>query len=48
MVAAVYTDATIAIPLLVGAILQEGKISLRRKRRSFSWEGDRLKSIEFN
>ena len=45
--AAVYTDATIALPLLVGAVLQEGKISLRRKRRSFSWEGDRLKSIEF-
>jgi len=46
--AAVYTDATIALPLLVGAILQEGKISPRRKKRSFSWEGDRLKSIEFN
>jgi deoxyhypusine synthase len=45
--AAVYIDATIALPLLVGAVLQEGKICNRRKRRRFIWKGDRLKSIQF-
>ena len=45
--AVVYMDATIALPLLVGAILQEGKIYRRRKRRRFIWEGDRLKAIKF-
>ena len=45
--AAVYMDATIALPLLVGAILQEGKIYRKRKRRRFIWEGDRLKLIKF-
>jgi deoxyhypusine synthase len=45
--AAVYTDATIALPLLVGAILQEGKIYRERKRRRFLWKGEELKSIQF-
>ncbi|MCX8117340.1 MAG: deoxyhypusine synthase family protein [Desulfobacterota bacterium] len=45
--AAVYMDATVALPLLVGAILQEGKVYKKRKRRKFLWEGDRLKSILF-
>jgi deoxyhypusine synthase len=45
--AAVYMDATVALPLLVGAILQEGKVYRKRKRRRFLWEGDRLKSIQF-
>jgi len=45
--AAVYMDATIGLPLLVGAILQEGKIYRERKRRCFKWEGDHLKSIQF-
>ena len=45
--AAVYMDATIALPLLVGAILQEGKVHRKRKRRRFLWQGDRLKSIQF-
>jgi deoxyhypusine synthase len=45
--AAVYMDATVALPLLVGAILQEGKVYRERKRRRFLWEGDRLKSIQF-
>ncbi len=45
--AAVYMDATVALPLLVGAILQEGKAYRKRKRRSFLWEGDRLKSVQF-
>jgi deoxyhypusine synthase len=43
---AVYVDATIALPLLVGAILQEGQVYRKRKRRHFRWEGDRLKSIQ--
>ncbi len=45
--AAVYIDATIALPLLVGAILQEGKAYRKRKRRCFVWDSDRLKSIQF-
>ena len=45
--AAVYMDATVALPLLVGAIFQEGKICQKRKRRQFIWEADRLKSIKF-
>jgi deoxyhypusine synthase len=45
--AAVYMDATIALPLLVGAILQEGKAFRKRRRRRFRWEGDRLKSVQF-
>jgi len=45
--AAVYIDATVALPLLVGAILQEGKVYRKRERRRFLWEGDRLKSVQF-
>jgi deoxyhypusine synthase len=45
--AAVYVDATIALPLLVGAIIQEGKVYRKRKRRCFVWDNDRLKSIQF-
>jgi deoxyhypusine synthase len=44
--AAVYMDATVALPLLVGAILQEGKVYRKRKKRRFVWRGDRLKSIQ--
>lgn len=46
-VAVVYMDATVALPLLVGAILQDRKVHLKRRRRRFHWEGDRLKSIQF-
>ena len=45
--AALYMDATVALPLLVGAILQEGTVHRKRKRRRFLWEADRLKSIQF-
>ncbi len=45
--AAIYMDATVALPLLVGAVLQEGKVYRNRKRRQFRWEGDLLKSIKF-
>ncbi len=45
--AAVYIDATIALPLLVGALFQEGKVYRRRKRRRFIWKEDRLRSIQF-
>jgi deoxyhypusine synthase len=44
---AIYMDATVALPLLVGAILQEGKVYRKRKRRRFRWDGDRLKSVQF-
>jgi deoxyhypusine synthase len=45
--AALYMDATIGLPLVVGAILQDEKAYRGRKRRRFIWKGDRLKSIEF-
>ncbi len=45
--AAVYIDATIALPLLVGALLQDRNVYRKRKRRRFQWEGDRLKSVRF-
>jgi len=45
--AAVYVDATIALPLLVGALLQDEEIHQKRKRRKFVWDGDKLKSIQF-
>ena len=45
--AAAYVDATIALPLLVGAVLQEGKTYQERRRRHFTWKEDQLKSIEF-
>ena len=45
--AVAYLDATIGLPLLVGAILQEGKIYQKRKRRRFMWKGDKLTSIQF-
>lgn len=45
--AAVYVDATIALPLLVGAVLQERRACLRRKRRVFNWGEEGLRSIHF-
>jgi deoxyhypusine synthase len=45
--AAVYMDATVALPLLVGAVLQEGKVFKKRKKRRFVWEGEQLKAIRF-
>ena len=45
--ASVYMDATVAIPLIVGAVLQEKRIYERRKRRRFVWEDGTLKSIQF-
>jgi deoxyhypusine synthase len=45
--AAAYLDATIGLPLLVGAILQEGELYQKRKRRRFLWKGDKLTSIQF-
>jgi len=45
--AAVYMDATVALPLLVGAILQDRNIYRKRKRRQFRWKGDRLVSVCF-
>lgn len=43
----VYADATIALPLLVGAVLQNcGEELKRRERLRFVWEGDKLVRIE--
>jgi len=45
--AVAYLDATIALPLLVGALLQGEKKLQKRKRRRLIWEENVLKSIEF-
>jgi deoxyhypusine synthase len=45
--AAVYVDATVVLPLLVGAVLQKRKIRRERRRRRFIWEGNKLKSLQF-
>ena len=45
--AAVYMDATVALPLLIGAIVQDRKVHLKRRRRRFRWKGDKLKSVRF-
>ncbi|MFH1774935.1 MAG: deoxyhypusine synthase family protein, partial [Methanobacteriota archaeon] len=42
--AVAYLDATIGLPLLVGAVMQTCK--KRRKRLRFEWEGDRLKGMK--
>ncbi|MFQ6105663.1 MAG: deoxyhypusine synthase family protein [Candidatus Hydrothermarchaeaceae archaeon] len=44
--ATVYTDITIALPLLVGAILEDKKCRGRKKRK-FVWEEDKLVDITF-
>ncbi len=44
--AVVYMDATVAFPLVVGAILQYRKAYRKRRRRRFLWDDDRLKSIQ--
>lgn len=42
--AQVYVEATIGLPLIVGYLLQRG-VPQRRKRRTFSWEGQELASL---
>lgn len=45
--AVAYVDATIGLPLVVGAVLQTGEEVLAgRKRRRFVWDGDELTSLE--
>lgn len=44
--AVVYMDATVALPLVVGAIFQCPNAYRKRRRRRFLWERDRLKSIQ--
>ncbi|MCZ6688474.1 MAG: deoxyhypusine synthase family protein [Planctomycetota bacterium] len=47
--AVAYVDATIGLPLLVGAVLQTGKeIIGRRKRRRFTWNEDELTDLSFS
>ncbi len=43
--ATVYSDATIALPLVVGALLEHGDARGRRRHRC-RWEGDRLAGLE--
>jgi deoxyhypusine synthase len=47
--AVAYLDATIGLPLVVGATLQSGKdVISRRKRRRFVWREDELVSLEIS
>lgn len=45
--ATVHIDATIGLPLLVAAIMEEKKLLKSRKKRKFIWKGPDLKQIKF-
>ena len=45
--ATVHIDATIGLPLLISAIIEEKKLLKSRKRRKFTWKGSDLKQIRF-
>ncbi|MBI5195156.1 MAG: deoxyhypusine synthase family protein [Nitrospirae bacterium] len=44
--ATVYIDATIGLPLLVSAMMQEKAILKNRAKRQFAWKGSELKQIK--
>jgi deoxyhypusine synthase len=44
--ATVYLDATIGLPLLIAAIMEDEKILKNRARRAFDWDGPDLKNIK--
>ncbi|MBI4654714.1 MAG: deoxyhypusine synthase family protein [Nitrospirae bacterium] len=44
--ATVYIDATIGLPLLVAAIMEEKELLKKRARRKFIWEGSELKQVK--
>jgi len=45
--AIVHIDATVGLPLIVAAVMEEKGLLKNRKKRRFLWEGDKLKRIEF-
>lgn len=45
--ATVHIDATIGLPLLVAAVMDEKKLLRSRKRRRFLWKSSELKQIKF-
>jgi len=45
--ATVHVDATIGLPLLVAAVMEEAGLLEKRKERKFIWDGNKLKRIEF-
>ena len=45
--AAVYIDATVALPLSLGPSCKKERFSRKEKRRRFVWEGEQLKAIRF-
>ena len=46
--ATVHIDATIGLPLLVAAVMEEKKLLKNRKKRTFVWKGSDLKQIKFS
>ena len=46
--ATVHIDATIGLPLLVAAVMEEKKLLKNRKKRTFVWKGSDLKQIRFS
>lgn len=44
--ATVYIDATIGLPLIVAAVMEEKKLLRSRKKRRFVWKGSELKGIK--
>lgn len=45
--ATVHIDATIGLPLLVAAVMEEKDLLKNRKERKFVWNGSKLKQIKF-
>lgn len=45
--ATVHIDATIGLPLLISAMMEEKSILRKRKKRKFTWKGSELKQIRF-
>jgi deoxyhypusine synthase len=45
--ATVHIDATIGLPLIVAAVMDEKKLLRNRKKRRFIWKGSELKQIKF-
>ena len=45
--ATVHIDATIGLPLLVAAVMEDKKLLRNRKKRRFTWKGSELKQIRY-
>lgn len=46
--ATVHIDATIGLPLIASAIMEDKKLLRKRKKRKFNWKGSELKSVKIS